>query len=646
MRYFKKNLAFIFGFTIIILIVFLVFESETATAGSYDGQDIAEAILADPSVLIDSSYEDKDESGTRQKIILESLGIMEPTNGINFALFSTGIAGQVPVTTDGVCPHGDERGTVFRNKFGKPRDFAILTMSLRVPPFMHYLYYDFQFFSAEYPEYLRTKYNDKFSVTVDSPSMGVSTFVCDVNSGNFVLDSDHLDGTGFNIFAESGDPADIDLVNMTPRHPGEDAGATARITRGGETHPVTPNEIVIITFEIVDGGDNQVDSAVFLDNVVFSGEAKSVIQAKKTVEDLNGGGWESGDTVEYTVLISNTGNIDQHDCENDNEFEDTLPSEITYVNNSATSNIGTVEYEEANTKIIWNGDIPMDTSVVITFQATINEGLANGTIVSNRGLVNWDRDGDGIHDSEEYTIQDKDHNETIFVVQAYAPPETVIEDFSDDTTGGNATELYMLHPWFETKCDETPMGGNFEVAGVYHYSTEKSFKTRIRQMDGSHYWNYLLKNLDSEIQWWETWFTCGNGSDAYDLYLDFENEAGQIMVRLKFEYFHTGITEPTEWILRLFYWSPSYNDWEQILSNYSGGYLFNDWYKLRIEKNQEGDLVYTLEMADDDYNFTITDDPLPASFTDLKKVEFYSNLNPPACPIFFWDEHKLGLVEK
>ncbi len=81
---------------------------------------------------------------------------------------STGVAVSVPVTTDGDSP-GSERGTWFRNIHGNPRDEATLTMELQVPPYMHYLYYDVQFFTTEYPDYIGTKYNDEFTGTVDSP---------------------------------------------------------------------------------------------------------------------------------------------------------------------------------------------------------------------------------------------------------------------------------------------------------------------------------------------------------------------------------------------------------------------------------------------------------------------------------------------
>ena len=167
-----KKIILIAVLTIFIYLAFTLFNSEYAYAGSYSGQDLALAILKNDSTLIDSSYVDNDPSGHRQAIVLSSLGTMAPTHNNTFALFSTGVAGYNPVTTDEENP-GDERGTWLRNKHGNPRDYATLTMTLQVPLYMHYLYYDVQFFSSEWPEYIGTKYNDKLTITINSPDIGI-----------------------------------------------------------------------------------------------------------------------------------------------------------------------------------------------------------------------------------------------------------------------------------------------------------------------------------------------------------------------------------------------------------------------------------------------------------------------------------------
>jgi len=652
-RDFCKKLTIMVGTGCIIFIAFIVLSSDSVIAGSYDGEDLALAILANQSTLISSSYTDRDRDGCRQGIVLSSLGTMAPTDGSTFALFSTGIAGAVPVATDTLNP-GDERGTWFKNKYGHPRDEATLTMILQVPPYMHYLYYDMQFFSAEYPEYVGSQYNDRLKVTVDSPSQGVTTYEIDVNSGYFVLDSNGIPGTGFNIFAQSGNPDDVDWVDMTPRTPGADAGATDLISIGGATHPVSPNEQITITFNIKDVGDNQFDSATFIDNLMFSGYAKTDITARKTAQDLNGEPLECNDTIEYTVTITNTGQANQGDNPG-NEFEDFIPDNTTYVNESATTPSGSISYDEVENKITWNGEILEESSVILKFKVTVNQDLEDGTVISNQGTVYWDSNENGTNDATELTddpyIDDgedldgdgetEDDDPTNLVVVTFESASILTEDFSDDTVGGNATQSYFGYKWFETSNGGTE--SNFEVVSGYHYSTAKSFKTKLRSLGSPQYWNYTLSSFNKDIVMWEIWFACGNASEASNLYLDFKNSDDENIVKIQFDYVHAGTEIPMDWVLKLFYWSPS-NGWVRLQTDFPGEYLYNGWYKLTIEKNGPTHLNYSLYRAGKGLVDFKTDDQLSSSFSNLASIGWRNTLAPVVCPMFFWDEHRIELV--
>jgi len=653
---FFKRASIITGFAISLFFVLMVFSSEYTSAGTYDGDDLARAILQDDSTLLNSFYEDRDLEGHRQAKVLYSLGIMNPTHGDTFALFSTGIAGNTPVTKDQENP-GDERGTSFKNKYGNPRDSATLEMTLQVPLYMHYLYYDIQFFTAEWPEYQGTKYNDKLTITVNSPSQGLSQFEFNVNNGYFVLNANHIAGTGFDIFAQSGNPSDVDLVDTTPRSPGSDANASDLIPIGGTTHPVTPNENITVTIHIQDVGDNMFDSAAFIDNLRFSGYAKTEIMARKTVEDLNGGDIECNDTLRYRIVISNTGSADQSDNPG-NEFQDYIPDNVSYDPGSAYSEHGNISYNPGENKIIWNGNVPAETSRVLEFKVTVNQDLENGVIISNQGMVYWDSDSDGTNDAAELTDdiyvddgidQDSDgetddDDPTDIIVFGFDNPTYVTEDFSDDISGGNASQVYLSRKWFTTDL-LTTSGSYFEIASSYHYSTSKSFKIKLRQSDGAQYWNYYLSNLENaNMEWWEIWFTCGDTSEDYNLSLDLQNDNNQDIAKIKFNYVKNG-TKPMNWVLELYYYD-STDGWSRLNSLYTSGYLRNNWYKLRIEKNGTNYIDYNLSMTDFGVIDSVTGGQLSVSFSDFERAKWSSNTNsdPAVCPIFFWDEHRIGLT--
>ncbi len=656
---YRKPLSIFFETLFVMSTIYVFIAPEQVSAGSYNGQDLAYAILENQTTLISSSYTDTDTAGHRQAVVLSSRGTMHPTQGSTFALLSTGRADVIHCTSDGLNP-GSERGSWFaggqypESYHHDPFDEAKLTLTLQVPSYMHYLYYDVQFFSAEYPEYVGSQYNDKFTITVNSPSKGISTYVIDVNSGDFVLNADDILGTGYNIFATSGNPEGVDWVSTTPITHGADAGATALITR---ENPVSPNETIIVTFDIIDTGDNQFDSAAFIDNLVFSGFAKTDIIARKAAQDMNSDLLECNDTIRYTITISNIGAADQGNNPG-NEFEDYIPKNTIYVSGSATAFSGSVAYDSANKKITWNGEISAQSSVFLTFDVKVNQSLFNGAKISNQGTVYWDSNEDRINDKIELTDdsavddgidqdgdgQTGDDDPTIMTVSAYEPPSIVIEDFSDDAPGEKAVQSYEGFQWFETSAVSGE--SNFEVALSYYYQTAKSFKMKLRSSDSPQYWNYSLSQLRSDAISWEAWFACGNISEPADLLMNLKNANGDI-AKIKFEYIPAG-TElptdlPTDYVLKLSYWDPS-GQWIQLYSDYSNGYLFNGWYKLRIEKNGPSLINYSLYRTGKGLVDSATANQLSSPFSNLKQVVWSTTKNPVVCPLFFWDEHSLGLI--
>lgn len=109
--------------------------------------------------------------------------------------------------------------------------------------------------------------------------------------------------------------------------------------------------------------------------------AVAFVDATKTVVDLNGGTVQAGDTLEYTVVLTNgavavTGVV----------FADTMPAHTTYVNGSITSSAGTTHVSGATVSVDGFG-MAAAAQVTITFRVTVNAGTAAGTIISNQGSV-------------------------------------------------------------------------------------------------------------------------------------------------------------------------------------------------------------------------------------------------------------------
>jgi uncharacterized repeat protein (TIGR01451 family) len=638
-----------------VILAFVAITPESVQAGSYDGYDLAIALLADPSTLISSQYWDRDTSGHRQSLVLASRGNLIPTDGSSFAVFSTGRADLVYATSNGLCP-GSERGNWFQGgQYGTPRDEANLQLQLQVPPYMHYLYYDTQFFTVEYPDYVGTQYNDQLTITVNSPSKGVSSYIINVNGGDFVLNARDtaLLGTGYNLFAQDNAPSGVDWLQSTINSNGADAGASALI---GREHPVSPGEIITLTIDLKDEGDNQFDSMAFFDNLRFSGYARTQIMARKTVTDMNGNLVECEDILEYSITVSNIGTANQNNNPG-SEFEDNIPDNTQYVPGSATVSSGTITYNSGSNKIQWDGSIPAQSSVALSFLVTINTGIVNNTKISNQGVVHWDENEDGINEKNELTddpaVDDGidsdgdgltgDDDPTIVSVWSFQAPTVLTEDFAgvEDIVGGKAQDSFNGQIWFDTSVESAE--SNFEVSPSYHYMTAKSFKTKLRSVSGIQYWNYSFSTFGIQANSWEIWFTCGNSSEPADLYLNYKTSNGNDIAKIKFEYVYVpNVPLSSNYQVKMDVKTP--NGWVQLRSDFENGYLYNGWYKLRIEKNGDTAMNYSLTRNGVGVTDLITCQGLGSPFSSLARIEWCSTLNPVVSPIIFWDEHTVSLI--
>ncbi|HWT01240.1 MAG TPA: tandem-95 repeat protein, partial [Pyrinomonadaceae bacterium] len=120
------------------------------------------------------------------------------------------------------------------------------------------------------------------------------------------------------------------------------------------------------------------------------------ISGTKTV---GGSGFNPGNTITYTVVLTNNGSVAQDD-NNGDEFTDVLPAGLTLV--SATANTGTASANTGTNTVTWNGSLAGFASVTITIQATINSGT-EGTTITNQGSINFDADNDNDNEASAQT---------------------------------------------------------------------------------------------------------------------------------------------------------------------------------------------------------------------------------------------------
>lgn len=195
-----------------------------------------------------------------------------------------------------------------------------------------------------------------------------------------------LDGFPANFSGSASDPGAWDTLSYEWDF-GDGANASGTLT---PTHIYPTIGVYTATLTVTDDdGDNADDTAVV--NVI----APSDIIGLKTVS----GSFTDGGAIRYTIVLSNTGDIDQQDNPGD-EFVDELPEELSVTGIQVVSGGGTIA-NSFNT-VTWNGAILSGGSVVLEIEATILPGF-RGQMVSNQGQIYYDGDNDGQNEGITYT---------------------------------------------------------------------------------------------------------------------------------------------------------------------------------------------------------------------------------------------------
>lgn len=176
-------------------------------------------------------------------------GVIGPRRGGSFAVLSTGVVNTTP-----------EPGTDMAGP-GEADDIVTLSLELEIPEGFSRLSFDYDFLSAESPDYVGSIYNDTFRATlIDPDGVPHEIALASVNSSTFFdASAQRAGGTFFDIFTAN--PADVDS-DFTGGLP--DAGIT-------DFQPVSfavPSAgSWTLIFEIRDLGDGLLDSAVIIDDL-------------------------------------------------------------------------------------------------------------------------------------------------------------------------------------------------------------------------------------------------------------------------------------------------------------------------------------------------------------------------------------------
>jgi hypothetical protein len=223
--------------------------------------DLAAAVGSDPSVVTGASFVTLPPGGSADAVATTPLAGF-PTDGSSYAILSTGdataAANPNANSPDDPGPDDDQSAADGGGNVRGDSDFdvTILKVDLNVPAGVNCLSIDFRFLSEEYPEYVGQKFNDAFIAELDSSTW--TTSGSDINApGNFA-------------FAPGNVPISVNATGSSSVSPANAAGTTydAATALLSASTPVTAGAHSLF-LSIFDQGDDILDSAVFVDNLVL-----------------------------------------------------------------------------------------------------------------------------------------------------------------------------------------------------------------------------------------------------------------------------------------------------------------------------------------------------------------------------------------
>jgi uncharacterized repeat protein (TIGR01451 family) len=214
---------------------------------------IATAIAANPTQITSATFTTVPPTGTPNGVSDAPLSFF-PTQGGDFGILTSGNVNLAPTAnTSGSSGANLGGGNVRGNT---DFDVTILNIGLNAPQGANCLTFNFAFYSEEFPEFVGSGFNDAFIAELDT-----STWT---TSGSAVTAPNNF------AFDPMGNVISINATGPTTMTPANAAGttydgATPLLSAATQITPGAHN----LYLSIFDQGDQNYDSAVFLDNLVI-----------------------------------------------------------------------------------------------------------------------------------------------------------------------------------------------------------------------------------------------------------------------------------------------------------------------------------------------------------------------------------------
>src|SRR5690606_26565634 len=187
----------------------------------------------------------------------------------------------------------------------------------------------------------------------------------------------------------------------------------------------------------------------------------------KTFLDENGGSVEPGDSILYTLTLTNNGRA---------VSTNTVVRDVVNTAFASVTPLDGGTFDAATRTVIWNvGNVAVNDTVVVRFRATLLDVLPANTVVANQGFIDssevLDQPSDdpntpGIDDPTTFPVDSNANVErttkTVVDVNggAFQPGDLVSYEITVENTGNApATNVVVTDPIDPNLTDVTPLDG-------------------------------------------------------------------------------------------------------------------------------------------------------------------------------------------
>ena len=187
---------------------------------------------------------------------------------------------------------------------------------------------------------------------------------------------------------------------------------------------------------------------------------------------------QSGDVLEYTIIISNVGNLMTTDA----TFIDAIPTGTTYLASSTTLNGNSVADDGGNMPYVTTREINSDSqpsgvvttgsAATIVFQVTVNSGLLPAQI-SNTGTTTFPIVAGGttvIQSNNSNVVNTPTCSPIAPTISAITQPSCLVANGSFTITNYDAAYTYNFSPSvgvIQSGANVTAPAGNYSVSGTF-----------------------------------------------------------------------------------------------------------------------------------------------------------------------------------